>query len=499
MSSNNEQSITLPTGKTIKVNTGLFINNEFVDSIDGKRFETINPATEKVITTVAEALSNDVDKAIDIATETYVKVWSKVSGYDRGRLINKLADLMERDIDELAAIESLDNGKPFLLTKAVDIQLSIKTYRYYAGFADKINGELFQTESDKFDFTQREPYGVIGAIIPWNFPIMMQATKLAPILACGNTIVLKTSEFTPLSALKVAALIKEAGFPKGVVNILSGYGPTAGAAMASHMKLRKITFTGSVPVGKSILKASAESNLKKVTLELGGKSPNIIFADSDIDEAVKWAHMGIYFSSGQVCVAGSRIYVQDSVYDEFLEKFKKRAEGTKVGDPFKEDTFQGPQVSQIHYNKIMSFIEAGKKEGATLLIGGEREGEKGYYIKPTIFTDTNEKMSIMQEEIFGPVAAISKFSTVEEVIEKAHLTRYGLAAAVFTKDITRALKISKELNAGTVWVNCYGLYEPNVPFGGYRESGIGREGGESSLNEYTQVKSVQVHLGKFMF
>ncbi|GBB86606.1 hypothetical protein RclHR1_00130047 [Rhizophagus clarus] len=499
MSSNNEQSITLPTGKTIKVNTGLFINNEFIDSIDGKRFDTINPTTEKVITSVAEASANDVDKAVDIAIDAYINVWRNFSGYDRSRLINKLADLMERDIDELATIESLDNGKPFTLVKNVDIACTIKTYRYFAGFADKINGEVLQSEPDKFDFTRREPYGVVGAIIAWNFPLLLQAMKLAPILTCGNTVVLKTSEYTPLSALKVAALIKEAGFPKGVVNILSGYGPTAGAAIANHMKIKHVSFTGSIPVGKSILKAAADSNLKHVTLELGGKSPNIIFADADMDEAVKWAHMGVYFSSGQFCVASSRIYVQDTIYDEFLEKFKNRAESTKVGDPFKEDTFQGPQISQTQFDKIMSFIESGKKQGAKLLIGGERDGKEGYFIKPTIFTDTNEEMTIMQEEIFGPVTAISKFSTVEEVIKKAHLTKYGLAAAVFTKDITRALKISSELNAGTIWVNCYGLYEPNAPFGGYRESGIGREGGETALNEYTQLKSVQVNLAKFKF
>jgi aldehyde dehydrogenase (NAD+) len=355
---------------------------------------------------------------------------------------------------------------------------------------------VIESDHDKFNYSRCEPYGICGAIIPWNFPIVMQSWKLAPALACGNTIVLKTSEYTPLSGLKIAALIKEAGFPKGVVNILSGRGPTAGAAIASHMKIRKVAFTGSTVVGKSILKASADSNLKKVTLELGGKSPSIVFADANLDEAVKWAHMGIFFNHGQCCTAGSRIYVQDSIYDEFLEKFKSQAESMKLGDPFDQGTNQGPQISQIQFDRIMNYIESGKKEGATLLIGGERHGKEGYFVQPTIFTDVKEEMTIMQHEIFGPVVAIAKFSTAEEVIEKAHLTKYGLAAAVFTQDITRAIQMSNDLQAGTVWVNCYNLLENNIPFGGYGESGIGRELGKYAINEYTQVKSVHVNLSR---
>ncbi|CAG8501505.1 6714_t:CDS:10 [Dentiscutata heterogama] len=455
----NEEKITLPNGRISNVYTGLFINNEFVDSVDRKVFETINPATGKVITS------------------------------ERGRLLNKLADLMERDLEELAALETLDNGKPFHSAKTYDLPSAISCYRYFAGWCDKIHGKVIETQHDKFCYTRREPFGVCGAIIPWNYPLEMQAWKMAPALACGNTIVLKPSELTPLTALKVAALCKEAGFPKGVVNVLSGFGPIAGAAIASHMKINKISFTGSTAVGKSILKASADSNLKKVSLELGGKSPNIIFADSDLDQAVKWAHMGIFYDSGQCCCAGSRVYVEDSIYDKFINKFKEHALNIKIGDPFHKDTYQGPQISLQQFNKIMSYIETGKKEGATLLMGGERHGDQGYFIKPTIFTNVNEEMKIMQEEIFGPVVSVSKFKTIEEVIKKAHLTKYGLAAAVFTKDITRAIKISNELKAGTVWVDA------NTPFGGYKESGIGRELGKYALDQYTQVKTVQINLG----
>ncbi|CAG8553061.1 23699_t:CDS:2 [Dentiscutata erythropus] len=451
MSSKYEENIILPNGKTVKV-----------------------------ITSVVEASEKDVDIAVEAATKAFNEEWIHMDGHKRGRLLNKLADLIERDIDELAALESLDNGKAFTIAKSADLPLTIAVYRYFAGWCDKIHGKVIETEHDKFCYTRHEPIGVVGAIIPWNFPLLMQSWKLAPALACGNTVVLKSSEYTPLNALKVAALFKEAGFPKGVVNILSGFGPTAGAAIANHMKIDKVAFTGSTAVGRSILKASADSNLKKVSLELGGKSPNIIFADSDLEVAVKWAYQGIYFNHGQCCCAGSRVYVEDSIYDKFVEKFKAYSESMKIGDPFHNDTFQGPQVSQRQFDRIMSYIESGKQEGATLLLGGERHGDEGYFVCPTVFTDVNENMKIMQEEIFGPVVAIAKFKTVEEVIEKAHLTNYGLAAAVFTKNLSRAIKISNTLRAGTVW--------------GYKESGFGRELGKYALELYTQVKTVQINL-----
>ncbi|CAG8547329.1 27061_t:CDS:2 [Dentiscutata erythropus] len=484
-----EENITLPNGKTVKAYTGLFINNEFVDSVDCKRFETINPATGQVITSVVEASEKDVDIAVEAATKAFNEKWIYIGGQERGRLINKLADLIERDTDELAALESLDNGKACTIAKSEDLPAVIAVFRYFAGWCDKIHGKVIETQTDKFCYTRHEPIGVCGAIIPWNYPLLMLAWKLGPALACGNAVVLKSSELTPLTALKVAALFREAGFPKGVVNILSGFGSPAGSAIAHHMKIDKVAFTG-----RSILKASADSNLKKVSLELGGKSPNIIFADSDLEDAVKWSYQGIFSNHGQCCCAGSRVYVEDSIYDKFVEKFKVYAENLKVGDPFHEDTFQGPQVSQRQFDRIMSYIESGKKEGATLLLGGKRHGDKGYFICPTIFTDVNENMKIMQEEIFGPVVAIAKFKTVDEVIEKAHLTKYGLAAAVFTKDISRAIKVSNALRAGTVWVNCYNVVNANAPFGGFKESGFGRELGKYALELYTQVKTVQINL-----
>ncbi|RHZ74858.1 hypothetical protein Glove_219g79 [Diversispora epigaea] len=495
--SSNEATITLPNNKTIKTPTGLFINNEFVDSVDGKRFKTINPVTEKEITTVAEASEKDVDLAVDAAEKAFNEVWRYSTGAQRCKLLNKLADLMERDLDELAALESLDNGKTYKDAKRSDVPTSIGAYRYYAGWCDKIHGKTYESQK-KFSYTRREPFGVCAAIIPWNFPLAMLSWKLGPALACGNTIVIKSSEYTPLTALKVAALIKEAGFPKGVVNILNGYGKPTGSAMAYHMKIDKIAFTGSTATGKYILKASSESNLKKVSLELGGKSPSIIFADADLEEAVKWAHSGIFYNSGQCCTAGSRIYVENSVYDEFIKKFKERTENIKLGDPFESDTHQGPVVSKAQFDRVMGYIETGKKEGATCLMGGDRHGKEGYFIKPTIFTDVKEEMTIMQEEIFGPVAAISKFNTIEEVIEKAHMTTFGLVAAIFTKDTSRAIKISNELKAGTVWVNLYNIVNPYSPFGGYKQSGMGRELGKESLKEYTQVKTVQINLDMTM-
>ncbi|KAG9302933.1 hypothetical protein G9A89_022350 [Geosiphon pyriformis] len=488
------REITLPTGKTLKVQTGLFINNEFVEAVDGKRFETINPATGKVITTVAEASEKDIDLAVEVATEAFENVWKNFDGQKRGELMNKLADLLERDSEELAVLEALDNGKAYLTAKFVDVKGIITTIRYFAGWADKIHGKVVETSHDKFTYTRHEPIGVVGQIIPWNFPLCLLAGKMAPALACGNTVIIKPAEQTPLSALKVATLIKEAGFPPGVVNIVPGFGKTAGAAIASHMKIWKVAFTGSTLVGRSILKAAAESNLKKVSLELGGKSPNIILEDADIEQAVKWAHMGIFFNNGQICCAGSRVYVQEKIYDKFLEQYKNYVLTKKLGDPFDAETYQGPQVSELQFDRIMNYIDVGKKEGATLLMGGERHGNEGYYIKPTIFTDVNENMKIMQEEIFGPVVAIAKFKTVEEALERAHITKYGLAAAVFTKDLTRAIKISNALKAGTVWVNCYNLVEANLPFGGYKESGIGRDGGKYALDQYTEVKTVVINL-----
>ncbi|KAI9857640.1 MAG: aldehyde dehydrogenase (NAD(P)(+)) ald5 [Vezdaea acicularis] len=478
--------------------TGLFINNEFVKGVDGKTFETINPATEKPIVAVEEATEKDVDIAVAAARKAFNGEWRQTTPEQRGRYLVKLADLVERDAEQLAAIEALDNGKAISMAK-VDVSMVAGCLRYYGGWADKITGSVLDTNHEMFSYTRQEPIGVCGQIIPWNFPLLMWAWKIGPAIATGNTVVLKTAEQTPLSALYAAKLVKEAGFPPGVINILSGFGKIAGAAISSHMDIDKVAFTGSTIVGRQIMKSAASSNLKKVTLELGGKSPNIVFNDANIENAISWVNFGIFFNHGQCCCAGSRIYVQEGIYDKFVEAFKKRALQNKVGDPFAGDTFQGPQVSQLQFDRIMSYIDAGKKAGAKVEIGGEREGKQGYFIQPTIFSNVTEDMKIMQEEIFGPVCSIAKFKTEEDAIHVGNNTTYGLAAAVHTSSLNTAIRVSNALKAGTVWVNCYNLLHHQIPFGGFKESGIGRELGEAALANYTQTKSVTIRLGDAMF
>ncbi|KAL1850163.1 aldehyde dehydrogenase (NAD(P)(+)) ald5 [Diaporthe australafricana] len=487
------QELQTPATGKYKQPIGLFINNEWVEGADKQKFEVINPSTEEVICSVHEATEKDVDIAVAAARKAFEGTWRDTTPQQRGIYLLKLADLLEKNADLLAAVESLDNGKSISMAKG-DVAAVVGCIRYYGGWADKIEGKTLDISPDMFHYTRPEPIGVCGQIIPWNFPLLMWSWKLGPALATGNTVVLKTAEQTPLSGLVAAQFIKEAGFPPGVVNIISGFGKTAGAAISSHMDIDKVAFTGSTVVGRQVMKAAASSNLKKVTLELGGKSPNIVFNDANIEDAINWVNFGIYFNHGQCCCAGSRIYVQDGIYDKFVAAFKKRAEENKVGDPFAEDTFQGPQVSQLQYDRIMSYIKAGKEEGATVETGGERHGEKGYFIKPTIFSGVTPKMKIMQEEIFGPVCTIAKFKTEEDVIEAAHDTNYGLAAAVHTKDLNTAIRVSNRLNAGTVWVNCYNALHHQMPFGGYKESGIGRELGEAALANYTQNKSVAIKL-----
>ncbi|EHA47609.1 aldehyde dehydrogenase [Pyricularia oryzae 70-15] len=478
--------------------TGVFINNEWVEGVDKKTFETINPSTEEVICSVSEATEKDVDIAVKAARKAFEGEWKQTAPGQRSKLLTNLAELVEKNLDLLAAVESLDNGKSLAMAKG-DVGAVAGCLRYYGGWADKIEGKTIDIAPDMFHYTRSEPIGVCGQIIPWNFPLLMLAWKLGPALATGNTIVLKTAEQTPLSALVFANLIKEAGFPAGVVNIISGFGKVAGAAISAHMDIDKVAFTGSTVVGRTIMKAAASSNLKKVTLELGGKSPNIIFNDADIEAAVSWVNFGIYYNHGQCCCAGSRIYVQEGVYDKFVAAFKERAEKNKVGDPFKEDTFQGPQVSELQFNRIMEYIKSGKEEGATVETGGERHGDKGYFIQPTIFSNVRPEMKIMKEEIFGPVVAMAKFKTEEEVIALANDTNYGLAAAVHTKDLNTSIRVSNALKAGTVWVNCYNMLHHQLPFGGFKESGIGRELGEAALANYTQNKSVAIRLGGPIF
>jgi len=380
--------------------TGLFINNEWVKAVDGKTFEVINPTDESVICSVQEATEKDVDIAVSAARKAFEGEWRKVTPEQRGRYLVNLANLFEKNIDLLAAVESLDNGKAISMAKG-DVGACAGCLRYYGGWADKIEGKVIDTSHDTFNYTKKEPIGVCGQIIPWNFPLLMWAWKIGPAIAAGNCVVIKTAEQTPLSALVAANLVKEAGFPPGVINVISGFGKVAGAALSSHMDVDKIAFTGSTVVGRQIMKAAAGSNLKKVTLELGGKSPNIVFEDADIDNAISWVNFGIYFNHGQCCCAGSRVYVQESIYDKFIEKFKARAAKNSVGDPFHQDTFQGPQVSQLQFDRIMSYIEEGKKAGATIETGGKRIGDKGFFIEPTIFSNVTEDMKIVQEDLWS--------------------------------------------------------------------------------------------------
>ncbi|KAI6157364.1 aldehyde dehydrogenase [Pisolithus tinctorius] len=479
----------------VSFNTGLFINGQFVDGSDRTTIDVVNPTNGEVITSVSEGTPKDVDLAVDAAERAFETTWGlNCPGNKRGLLLNKLASLMEEHTEELAALEALDNGKAFNMARNGDLVLAIDCIRYYAGWSDKITGRVIETSEDKFNYTRHEPIGVVGQIIPWNFPLLMFVWKIGPALATGNTIVLKPSEFTPLTAIRMCQLVQEAGFPAGVLNVVTGYGNTVGNAIASHMRIHKVAFTGSTLVGRKVMEAAAKSNLKNITLELGGKSPNIIFDDADLEQAVNWAAFGIYFNHGQCCCAGSRIFVQEGVYDEFLKRFTEKSRSIKVGDPFAPDTFQGPQVSQIQYDRIMGYIDSGKKEGAKVHIGGERHGSDGYYIQPTIFTDSNPDMRIVQEEIFGPVSVVIKFKDEEDVVRQANDTLYGLAAAVFTKDMSRAITTAHKLKAGTLWVNCYNQLNSNVPFGGFKQSGMGRECGEYALNNYTEVKAVHVNL-----
>merc|ERR1719309_579294 len=477
--------------------TGIFINNEWVESESGKTFTTVNPATGQVIAEIQEGDKADVDKAVAAAREAFRlgSPWRTMDASQRGRLLHRLADLVERDAGLLASLETLDSGKPYPVSFMADIGLTIKYLRYYAGWADKNHGKVIPIDGSFQTYTRLEPVGVCGQIIPWNFPILMQAWKLGPALATGNCVVMKLAEQTPLTGLYVAQLVKEAGFPPGVVNIVPGFGPTAGAAIAGHPDIDKVAFTGSTEVGK-IIQRGAANNLKRVTLELGGKSPNIILKDCDMAAAVEAAHFGLFFNMGQCCCAGSRIMVEAEVYDEFVERSVERAKNRTIGDPFDMNNEQGPQVDQEQMEKILGYVESGKQEGAKLLTGGARHGDRGFFVQPTVFGDVQDDMKICREEIFGPVQSIQKVKNMEEAIERANKNNYGLAAAVFTKDVGKAIYVSNSLRAGTVWVNTYNVLSTMAPFGGYKESGIGRELGEYGLENYTEVKTVTIAIPK---
>src|SRR5262245_220727 len=471
----------------------MLIGGKWVNSASGKTFETLNPSTGEVICKVAEGDKADIDLAVKAARKAFESgPWARMNPSERGGLLLKLADAVEKHRDELAALESLDNGKPINDSLAADLPLTVACYRYYAGWADKLYGQTIPINGPFFTYTRHEPVGVVGQIIPWNFPLLMQAWKWAPALACGNTVVLKPAEQTPLTALRVAQLAQEVGFPDGVINIVPGYGPTAGAALSGHMDVDKIAFNGETSTGKIVMTAAAQSNLKRVSLELGGKSPNVVFADADLDAAIEGAYFGLFFNQGQCCCAGSRLFVQEKVYDEFVEKVTAKAKGRKVGDPFDMNTEQGPQISEEQFDRVMGYIEAGKMDGAKMLAGGGRFGERGYFIQPTVFCDVKDEMKIAREEIFGPVMSILKFKDVAEVLERGNRTFYGLAAAVWTKDISKALKLANGLRAGTVWVNCFDVFDAGAPFGGFKMSGLGRELGQYALQLYTEVKTVTV-------
>ncbi|CDK24764.1 unnamed protein product [Kuraishia capsulata CBS 1993] len=487
--------ITLPNGITYDQPTGLFINNEFVPSKQGKTFAVLNPSTEEEITHIYESREDDVDIAVEAALKAFNSDWNTQDPSFRGRVLYKLADLVEENLELLAGIESLDNGKALASARG-DVGLVANYLRSCAGWADKIKGSVVETGDTHYTYIRREPLGVCGQIIPWNFPLLMWSWKIGPALATGNTVVLKTAESTPLSALFASKLCVEAGIPAGVINIVSGFGKITGEAIASHQKIKKVAFTGSTATGRHIMKTAADSNLKKVTLELGGKSPNIVFADANIKQTVQNIIQGIYYNSGEVCSAGSRLYVQDTIYDELLAAFKEAAENLKVGNPFEEGVFQGAQTSQMQLDKILGYVDIGKSEGATLVTGGERLGNKGYFVRPTIFADVKEDMRIVKEEIFGPIITVSKFSTVDEVVKKANDSQYGLAAGIHSSDVNKVHDVARRLQAGTVWVNTYNDFHPLVPFGGFGESGIGREMGAEALDNYTQYKAIRIKITK---
>jgi phenylacetaldehyde dehydrogenase len=473
----------------------MLIDGKWVAAASGKTFPVYNPATGEVLAQVAEGEKEDINRAVAAARKAFDSgPWRRMSPSQRGRLITKLADLLEAHTEEFAQLESLDNGKPLTVARAADVPLAVDQFRYMAGWATKIEGNTIPLSAGKyFAYTLREPVGVVGQIIPWNFPLLMAAWKLGPALAAGCTIVLKPAEQTPLTALRLGELIGEAGFPDGVINIVPGYGETAGAALAAHDDVDKVAFTGSTEVGRLILHA-ASGNLKKVSLELGGKSPNIVLKDMDIEKAILGASSAIFFNQGQCCSAGSRLYVEKDIFDQVVEGVAAQAKKIRVGNGFDPKTQMGPLVSEEQLQRVTGYMESGVSEGAQSLSGGHRHGEQGYFVQPTVLVDVQQHMKVVQEEIFGPVVTAMPFNDLDEILPIAHDTVYGLAAGIWTNDLSKAHRLASQLRAGTVWINCYNVFDAALPFGGYKQSGWGREMGHEVLEHYTEVKSVCIGL-----
>jgi phenylacetaldehyde dehydrogenase len=474
----------------------LLIGGHWVDAQSGKTFEIYNPATGETLAHVAEGDRADIDQAVAAARGAFeTGPWPDMSPAERGRLLWKLSDLIEQHLEELAELETLDNGKPLLFSRLVDVPTAVDVFRYMAGWATKVEGTTIPISARgvHFAYTLREPVGVVGQIIPWNFPLIMASWKLAPALAVGCTCVLKPAEQTPLTALRLGELIQEAGFPDGVVNIVPGFGETAGAALASHPDVDKIAFTGSTEVGKLIAKAATE-NLKKVSLELGGKSPNVVFADADLNAAIPGSASAVFFNQGQICTAGSRLFVHKSIFDRVIEGVAEETAKFQVGPGINPSTTLGPLVSKEQLSRVCGYLDSGAKEGAKAIVGGHRIGSTGYFVEPTILVDVKPHMKVVREEIFSPVVTAIPFNEPDEVVKFANDTIYGLASAVWTRDISKAHRMATKLRAGTVWLNCYNVFDPALPFGGYKQSGWGREMGHAALELYTETKSVCAQL-----